>query len=102
MDMNSVHDSHRQFISGIDRPGRSDHKGPRYVSRATFESAPGLVCGAYTGLNQVVTDSMSQIVNNNTRKWLKNNHMHFMSGKGMRNLKKTTYKTVTQGNSLCF
>lgn len=63
--MYSVDDSHRQFIPGIDRPGRSDHKGPRYVSQATFQSAPGLirhVCGSYTGLNQVVTDSMSQIV----------------------------------------
>lgn len=64
MDMYSVHDSHRQFIPGIDRPGRSNDKGPRYDSKATFQSGPGLirlVCGAYTGLNQVVTDSMSQI-----------------------------------------
>lgn len=48
----------------IDRAGRPDHKGPRYDSQATFQSGPGLirlVCGSYTGLNQVVTDSTSQI-----------------------------------------
>lgn len=63
--MYSVHDSHRQFIPGIDRPGRSDHRGPRYDSQATFQSGPGLirrVCGAHTALNQVVTHNMSQIV----------------------------------------